>query len=127
MSKKCWLIVVTLALIAIAFLIAIPIFLPLAPGITYSNYSRLESGMTHDEVEALLGKPDSALKGVSPDGDTSFLWQNANQDSIWVTFGVNGLVKSFTWNHSYDERTPFQKMMDRLPWFSKPPPAPVRK
>jgi outer membrane protein assembly factor BamE (lipoprotein component of BamABCDE complex) len=126
MSKKCWLITVAV-LVAIAIAIAIPALLPPTPGVTYSNYSRLEKGMTRAQLEALLGEPDPALQGFGPDGDTSFLWESAEHDSVWITFDPNGLTKSYTWNHTNDERNSFQKAMERLPWFSKPPPPPIRK
>ena len=58
MRKRLWLALGGLLLLAILIAICVPVLVPPAPGVTYANFSRIETGMTRDEVAALLGKPD---------------------------------------------------------------------
>jgi outer membrane protein assembly factor BamE (lipoprotein component of BamABCDE complex) len=117
MSKKWWCAIVAMFLTASVLVFAIPALVPPTPGITYANYSRIEKGMSRAEVEALLGKPKEK---------SSIIWENADDDLVTVVFDRNGKVESAAWNHWPDDRNALQKLMDRLPWFQKPPPPRIR-
>jgi outer membrane protein assembly factor BamE (lipoprotein component of BamABCDE complex) len=107
MTKKWWLAIAAILMFAVLLAIGIPAFMPLTPGVTYANYSRLEKGMTRDEVETVLGKPTQIVC------KTRSAWKHAS-DSIWVDFDKDGRVRASAWNDRRDTRTSLQKLRDRF-------------
>jgi hypothetical protein len=116
MGKKWWLAIAAILLLAVGLAIGIPALAPPTPGVTYTNYGRLEKRMTRAEVEAILRKPNF--------GEDDCLWESESGDIVAVTFDENGSLKSWQWNFSSDDRSLVQKLADRIPWFGKPPPQP---
>jgi hypothetical protein len=115
MKRKWWLAVAALVVLAALMAIGILLFLPPKPGITYGNYSRLEKGMSHQQVTQLLGEP------TDPPIFYGRLWENEN-DIIWVTYDEAGLVRSASWNGREDDRTALGKLRDRFPLLARDPP-----
>jgi SmpA / OmlA family len=130
MRRKTWIAIAALFVIAILLAIAIPVLLPPTPGVTYANYSRIEKGMTREQVEAVLGKPNAQhpfeveLEKISLKEELQ--WSSAEDDDVQVFFDRNNLVRGSLWNGQSDERNGVQKLMDRLLWFAKPPPPRIK-
>ena len=102
--------------LAVGLAVAIPALLPPTPGVTFANYNRIEVGMTREEVEAVLGKPNERI-------DDSAIWKSEAGDVVTIDFDANGDVDCYGWNFERgDERSVLQKMLDRAPLFAKPPP-----
>jgi hypothetical protein len=131
MRKKWWLAIAFLAL-TIGGAIGVFVLARPTPGITYSNFSRLEQGMTRRQVEALLGQSNAKTHGL--EGNIAFPfavlpatgwtnWQNEAGDSVSIHFDADDCVNLTTWNSWSDDRTRWEKLRDRLPWVAKPPPA----
>jgi len=122
MSKKWWLALAALLVLAIGLAIGIPMLLPPEPGVTYANYSRIEKGMTRAQVKALLGEP-------SVERNNHWLWYsspfNPILDQAHIQFDETGLVTEASWNGSLDGRTALEKLRDRLPWIAREPPGPM--
>ena len=120
MRIKTWLKIGVFFAFAVALAIAIPILLPPTPGITYANYSRIEHGMTREQVQLLLGEP------MFIRDETHWFWtRDGNIVRIMIRFDERGLVTTITWNGVDDERTAFDKVRDRLPWIAREPPGPM--
>jgi outer membrane protein assembly factor BamE (lipoprotein component of BamABCDE complex) len=117
--KKKWLFAVAMLIVlSILLAIGVPAFLPPPQGITYANFSRIQMGMTRDEVVAILGRPNVQ------DHAGGCAWRNDDGDTIIIEFDRAGLVHSFAWNDFPEDRNVWQKLRDRVPWLAKPPPRP---
>jgi hypothetical protein len=139
MSKKWRIAAAVLFVLAALLAIAIPVLLPPTPGVTYANFSRIEKGMTQEEVERLLGKPiESKVKKRFPlereravfvpaveqkQGGTTIYWESQASDQVEIEFDHAGLVATTYWNSWLDERRPLEKLRDRVPWLAKEPPS----
>ena len=121
MSKKWWLAIVLLVVLAVLLAIGIPALLPPPPGATYANYSRIEKGMTRGEVEALLGEP---RVNERIDEHAQITWRNEDGDRINVDFDKNGLVMGSAWNGREENRTSLERLRDRVPFLARKPPGP---
>src|SRR5262245_7209905 len=107
MSKKKWCAVVVLFLFAAASAVGVVALLPPTPGITYANYSRIETGMTREQVELLLGQPnldDGEFRNLFfpfpgvPHGQASF-WRGDERDIVAIAFDPdNDFVAAMSWN-----------------------------
>jgi SmpA / OmlA family len=129
MSKKCWFAIVVVFVLAVASAIGIPALWPPTPGVTYSNFSQLQTGMTREQVEALLGTPNTERSredwppiGFPVLNETGWTtWQDGD-DFASVHFDQENRVTRMTWNGWADERTAWEKLRDRLPFVAKKPP-----
>jgi outer membrane protein assembly factor BamE (lipoprotein component of BamABCDE complex) len=109
--------------------------LPPTPGVTYANYSRIEQGMTQEEVEALFGKPNTKrlklVDWIIALDDVWFEnvvgpWQNWESEDgalVSVQFDDQGRVVATAWDGTQDERSALEKLRDRLPWVAHRPPV----
>lgn len=108
------------------------------PSVTYANFSRLDKGMSRDEVEGYLGKSNSVRGRQVGSGSMEVLdvfaidllnepgwsnWQNDAGDFVSIQFNKNDRVSQMTWNGWSDDRTSWEKLRDRIPWIGKKPPA----
>jgi SmpA / OmlA family len=109
MKKKWWLALAALIVIALLVAIGVPLLLPPTPGVTYANYSRLEKGMTREQVHELLGEPNV------PSNIGADVWENDTGDSVLILYGENGHLDRLGWNGNEEYRTTFEKFRDRLP------------
>src|SRR5262245_45910523 len=122
MCTKRW-VMVGVLIVAVALLtVAIPVLLPTTPGVTYANYSRLDRGMTGEQVVKLLGEPTVAepFRGTKVDSVSHLVWLK-DDDEIEV-FLENDAVTRIAWNYEWDERSMLEKLRDRLPWIARHPP-----
>ena len=104
-------------LAAVAVTLGVLAMLPPRPGVTKENFDRIEVGMTRAEVEVILGGPAGpAFRRRSRDEWDS----NENDDSVAIRFDNNDRVLEKHWLGMPDERTAFDKLLDRLPWRKKP-------
>ena len=122
MSKKWWLATVLFFALAVGLVIAIPALMPPSPGVTYANYSRIEKGMTRAQLEAILGKPSADIPLRNFDAPEGSVFWLTTDDDVMIFFDEKGGVATAFWNGNIDERSGWQKLMDRVPWLSKPPP-----
>src|SRR5262245_58689965 len=106
MCKKCWITVSILIALTIVLAFAIPALSPPTPGVTYANYSRIEKGMTREQVERLLGQPldPTAFRRIkrSEDSNSFLFWRTETDDDVEVFLDHNGCVAMTAWNHSMD-------------------------
>ena len=94
----------------VGLVLAVLALLPARPRATKANFDRTEIGMTRLEVEAILGPPGTW--GVLRPGRAA--WDSAvNDDFAFIDFDENGKVKSKQWRELPDERTVWQKLLDR--------------
>jgi hypothetical protein len=133
MSKKWWLAIAGTFVLAIALAIAIAALLPPTPGVTYANFSRIEKGMTREQVEQLLGRPATRERinsftwraherDIGGLGGNRDVWLSESDDHASAFFNQDGQVTDAVWNFWSDDRTTLEKLRDRLPWIAKPPP-----
>ena len=113
--KRKWIAIVIVLALAGALAISLPVLLPPTPGVTYANFSRIEKGMTREEVVAILGKPN-----LWDDKDT-WAWRGDEEDEIDIDVDRTGCVSRVAWNEILDERTAWEKLRDRMPSIAKPP------
>ncbi len=124
MRKNRWLLLgLLLASIAGIVLVVLALLLP-RPGVTEENFDRIEVGMTRAEVEAIFGGPAT--------GSNPWVWGNLPKENEWeneasgdaamVDFDENNRVIARHWDPWPDDRTAWQKLLDRMPWREKPPP-----
>ena len=118
MNRKWWVVVASLVALAVVVAIGIPLFTPPTPGVTYANYSRLEKGMSREQVKAILGEPSVAPKNAP------YFWENESGDMVWIVH-EHGLVKAALWNGMPDHRTALEKLRDRFPLLTCDPPPPL--
>jgi hypothetical protein len=57
MTKKRWIVLASLFAVGVCVTLTVLALLPLRPGVTQANIERIETGMTFEEVEAILGEP----------------------------------------------------------------------
>jgi outer membrane protein assembly factor BamE (lipoprotein component of BamABCDE complex) len=135
MSKKWWLVIVVILLLAVALVLVSPALLPPTLGVTYANYSRIEKGMTQEQVEQLLGKPPAKIhhamewfgvQRVQNNGEgPSLHWQSEQGDLVSVQFDKDGRVAAALWNDFPDDRSSLEKLRDRMPWIATKPSPPM--
>ena len=132
MNRKWW-IAIGLLVLAALLAIGIPAFMPPAPGLTYANFSRIDTGMTRAEVVVILGPPSMAiLRGdivedlrIFDDGTeipNSYYWRRTKYGQAQVHFDKNDRVTDVYWDGWHDNRNAMEKLRDRLPWIAKEPP-----
>lgn len=119
MRKKSLLIVGLVIATAVALIFTMFLQMTPSPEPTYANFSRLRSGMTKDEVEAVLGLPHFAdfHEGILIRLD----YVTTEDDTIRVYFEPDGRVRDCGWNGWEDGRNAWERLRDRLPWIAKPP------
>jgi hypothetical protein len=132
MRRKSCIIVGLVVASAVAVTIALFLLMTPTPGPTYANFSRLEKGMTQEQAERLLGKPNGdegdlvwqrLIPGFLPPEPAIFLfWRSDNEDPIMVAFDRDGQLMYSLWNGNRDERRDLEKVRDRLPWIANKPP-----
>lgn len=60
--------------------------------VTADNYAKIEAGMTHDQVQAILGKPDSVSgSSLGSLAMSTEIWNGRSQD-ISITYAGDKLV-----------------------------------
>lgn len=116
MKKKVWYGAIALLAISVVLAVAIFVLLPPTPGVTYANYSRIEKGMTRDDVIALLGS--TWMEGPP----MRWQWQSADDHDVWVDFDHEGRVVRSAWNGIAEERSDLERLRDRLPFVARKPP-----
>jgi outer membrane protein assembly factor BamE (lipoprotein component of BamABCDE complex) len=121
MSKKRWCAIAALFVLAAVLALVIMLLLPPTPGVTYANYSRIEKGMTHDDVVALLGS--TSMEGV--EFRPMLMWQAPDHNEIWIDFDRDGRVVRSVWNGIAEERSALERLRDRLPFVARKPPPPM--
>ena len=113
MKKKWWIITTACLVVCVGLGFAIPAMLPPRSGVSKENFDRLEVGMTHAQVETIMGKPPANTI------DGTVIWENENtHEAIVVRFDEKEslAVKRFFG----DDRTAIKKLLDRLPWLTPP-------
>ena len=136
MCKKWCFIAGALFALAVGMAIVVPALWPPTPGVTYANYSRLEMGMTREQVEALLGVPSltSGVGGqwlqVRPPEERDkqpswYYWRPEDRGDVLIQFDKNDRVNLATWNGWPEDRNGLEKLRDRLPGIAKNPPEAV--
>jgi hypothetical protein len=117
------------------------LWLPSRSGVTKDNFERIETGMSRADVEKILGgKADDRgdvvlarsglqidILGLNPPSSEG--WGNPETgDVALVEFDDAGHVRAKAWwpSNWIDDRTPWEKLLDRLPWREKRFPVPVR-
>lgn len=128
MSKKGWITIAVGLVLAAVVAIGISAFMPPTPGVTYANYSRLAKGMTREQVDALLGKPNPEFLFIMPapehnPGNKHVAWGDPEGDIITASFDALGTLEGAFWNGNADERSGVRKLMDRIPWLARPAPG----
>lgn len=126
MFKKWRLLTALLLVLAIVTTIGVLILLPPTPGVTFANYSRIEVGMTREQVIGFLGEPQVNEVAVNA-GFSIAVWNSGQEIEIEVQFDKEGRVEACAWNHRIDMRSSWEKLRDRLPFIAKGPPHLVRK
>ena len=125
MKRKWRLALVAMAAFVVALVLLIPLFLPPTPAVTYANYSRIEKGMTREQVEQLLGKPMQDRGFMQWQPGASLYWRTENGDHVEVGFDADGHVECATWNAEIESRTFLEKLRDRFPFIAHEPPGPM--
>ena len=111
------------------------------PGPTYANFSRLEKGMSQEQVEQLLGKPNGndgdlmmerlifvlETPDSNPEPAMLLFWRSHNEDQSIVGCDRDSQLMHSLWNGIRDERRDFEKLRDRLPWIANKSPQMVFK
>jgi hypothetical protein len=127
MRKNRWLLFGLLVACVVGVVLVVLALLPPRPGVTKQNFDRIEVGMARAEVEAIFGGPANASWPPT--------WGNKPLENEWedhvrgdaaiVNFDENDRVASTAWLPGLpDERSAWEKLLDRLPWHEKPPPRP---
>jgi hypothetical protein len=124
MRKNRWLLLGLLLACIVGVVLVVLALLPPTPGITKENFDRIEVGMTRAEVEAILGGPANGWAPAWGNMRLENEWvDNASGDAATVNFDENNrVVGAKHWDGWPDDRTVWQKILDRLPWREKPPP-----
>jgi hypothetical protein len=128
MNKK-WLAISMIGIVLAGAAFALVVFWPPTPGVTYANYSRIETGMSREQVNALLGPPRRQGKGagmfVNPeDAEPGIAWArwNRGEDEVIVQYDEDDRVIACAWNFIMDQRNGWEKLRDRTPFIAKEPP-----
>jgi hypothetical protein len=105
-----WLVFGAILAIIVCVALLVLTWLPRS-GINKRNFDRIEVGMTRAEVEAIFGGPPT-WEPISRRG----LWANDGAyDCATITFDGDWRVVSTDWV-DLDDRTHWEKLLDRLPW-----------
>ena len=115
MRRRWWIGIAALCILAGGLAIGVPLFMPPKPGVNYKNFSRIEKGMTQQQVEQLLGKAKVKRQ-------QDWYWVSELND-VAVEFDADGRVVQLSWNGWPEERTWLQKLRDRIPWLARTPPG----
>lgn len=117
MKMNRWLLFGLLLACTIGVALVVLPMLPSGPGVTKENFDCIEDGMTRAEVEAILGGPANANANNRfwPERPWDE-WENDLGDSVTICFDAEDRVKSRTWEVGSDDRTIWQKLLDRIPW-----------
>jgi hypothetical protein len=84
------------------------------PGVTKENFGRIREGMTRTEVESIFGRP--ADQEVQFEHDwVDATWADGAGARVSISFGSQRVVFK-GWTSLVDDRTVWQKWLDRLPW-----------
>jgi hypothetical protein len=126
MRKTRWLLIGLLLACIGGVVLVVVALLPPPPGITKENFDRIEVGMTRAEIEAILGGP---ANGRDPRNGLRIglnAWEDdSSGDLATIDFDEKDRVTSKHWWFELpDDRTLWEKLIDRLPWREKPPPPP---
>ena len=78
--------------------------LPARPGVTKTNYDRIELGMTKADVAAIMGKPGFSQPDRIPDSWVE-MWQHAGMGHACVITYRNDGVGSMRWTDSKETVT----------------------
>jgi hypothetical protein len=111
MGSKRWLSLGLLALGIVAAVLIVLALLPPRPGVTKENFDRIEIGMTEAEVEAIFGEAASIVGGK--------VWSEYENELVGaatIAWDNNGRVEEVWWRGRHDNRTIWQKVLDRLTW-----------
>ena len=120
MKKKRLLLLVGAIAAVVGVTLGVLAMLPPKPGITKENFDRIENGMAFEDVNAIFGQqPDPWQSGVRANGWKQHLWKSNDGDFAIIAFDENGAVEKH-WLGQRDDRTAFEKLLDRLPWREKP-------
>jgi hypothetical protein len=115
MRKTRWLLLGSLLACIVGLVLVVLALLPPRPGVTKENFDRIHNGMTRAEVEAIFGDESGRHK------DQVALWVSDDAaDLALVAFDNEDRVLVKNWLGQPDDRTPFEKLLDRLPWRAKP-------
>jgi SmpA / OmlA family len=114
MRWKSWIATGMLAF-AVGLAMTVVLLWPPPPGVTYANFSRIEKGMTREQVRALLGEPFEPQK-------TWDQFTNQNDDIVMIEYDEEGQVSMLSWNLAADYRTATEKLRDRVPLLAHDPP-----
>jgi hypothetical protein len=88
MTKKRWVVLAGMLVACVCLTLAVLALLPPRPGVTPANFERIEDGMTHEEVEKILGGP-----GVEIDRLEYVFWTSPAQTAR---------ISVLAWEHRYD-------------------------
>ena len=106
-----------LLLATVCLVLVVLALLPPHSGVTKENFDRIKVGMMMLR-QVILGGPPSVGWGKWGHDE----WESdENNTSIAIQFDNDGVVADKMWLGLPDERTAFDKLLDRLPWRKKPP------
>jgi hypothetical protein len=115
MRKTRWLLLGLLLASIVGVVLVVLALLPPRPGVTKENFDRIQNGMTRAEVAEILGDEPGRRQ------DHLALWESDDAgDLVLIGFDDADRVHVKNWLGIPDERTPFEKLLDRLPWRSRP-------
>jgi hypothetical protein len=105
MNKKRYLLVGSAGVAACAAAVIILSLMSLQPGVTKPNFERVEIGMTRAEVSGILGEQNSPT--------CEYAWVGETGTAV-LDFDDDSRVQSKVWVPSRDDRTAWEKVVDRL-------------
>jgi hypothetical protein len=91
-------IILTAALILAAFAagcVTPPAGIDAPSAITKSKRESLKTGLTRDQLQSILGAPESRL--TTADGEVLF-FKDVNLASVWALFGKDGKLRDWKWS-----------------------------
>jgi outer membrane protein assembly factor BamE (lipoprotein component of BamABCDE complex) len=120
MLKNRFLLIVLL-LVMTACVVVVVLAYVLAPqaGVTKENFDRIEIGMTRAEVQKILGHKTAGYYISRFHADLHNTWEDEySDDRARLEFDANDCVTEMHWlpGELPDERTAWEKLLDRLPW-----------
>ena len=91
---------------------------PDGPGVTRVNFGRIKTGMTDDEVQAIIGVAPSGFSVFILGGGSikSEIWLREDGACVDVTFR-NGFVSEKRWTDSSETAAARMRRWLRLPWW----------
>src|SRR5262245_4700416 len=104
MRRKSWIAIAVVLVFAVGVAMTLVLIWPPTPGPTYANYSRIEKGMTRQQVRALMGEPS-----FEPQNNLDE-FGNKNGDIIQIYYDDEGHVAMLLWNLVWDDRTALEKL-----------------